>query len=107
MKLNDRQTAAVKASVNIDALDPENPAVPQLVEAFGDHTFFVVTEGLFILEEVDNPDLPGTPAEFILVAGWADEQKSALKGVQPTRSNTVIDLETPPAPDTEDDQAED
>jgi hypothetical protein len=98
MKLNDQQIAAVKASVNIDAIDAENPAVPELVKAFGDHTFFVVTEGLFILEEVDNPELPGTPAEFILVAGWANEEKSALQGVRPTPSNTIIDLDTPPAP---------
>lgn len=96
MKLNDQQIAAVKSSVNIDAIPPENPAVPQLTEHFGDHTFFVVTEGLFILEEVDNPELPGTPAEFVLVAGWADEERSALQGVQPTRSNTIIDLDAPP-----------
>ena len=98
MKLNDQQIAAVKASVNIDAVEAENPAVASLKEHFGDHTFFVVTEGLFILEEVDNPELPGTPAEFILVADWANEDNSALKGCEPMRSNTIIDLDTPPAP---------
>jgi len=98
MKLNDQQIAAVKASVNIDAVPADNPAVPQLAEAFGDHTFFVVTDGLFILEEVDRPELPGTPAEFILIAGWANEERNALQGVEPTRSNTIIDLDTPAAP---------
>jgi hypothetical protein len=98
MKLNDQQIAAVKASVDIDAIPADNPAVSQLTQAFGDHTFFVVTDGLFILETVDKPDLPGTPAEFILIAGWADEDRSALRGVEPTPSNTIIDLDTPPAP---------
>jgi hypothetical protein len=93
MKLTSKQAAAVKARVNIDPIEEAHPAAAPLRKAFGDHTFYVVSDGLFVLEPVNDPgEKAGEPARFVLVAAWTDEDKGALKPVEPQRTNTVVDL---------------
>lgn len=92
MKLTSKQTAAVKERVNIDPIDEENPVVEPLKQAFGDHTFYIVSDGLFVLEPVNNSGQGEEPAQFVLVAAWTDEQKNALKPVEPHQTGTVVDL---------------
>lgn len=92
MKLTSNQTAAVKQRVNIDPIDEENPVVEPLRQAFGDHTFYIVSDGLFVLEPVNDPGQGDEPVQFVLVAAWTDETKNALKAVEPHQTGTVIDL---------------
>jgi hypothetical protein len=94
MKLKANQIAAVKQDLGADPLDEENPAMGSLREAFGDHTFYVGPDGLFIVEAVDNGDHPGELAQLVLVAGWTDENKNALHPVPPQKTDKVVDLAT-------------
>ncbi len=92
MKLTSTQAAAVKQRVNIDPIDEENPVAEPLRKAFGDHTFFVVSDGLFVLEAVNDASQGDDPARFVMVAAWTSEEKNALQPIEPQQTNTVIDL---------------
>jgi len=92
MKLTSNQAAAVKQRVNIDPIDEENPVIEPLRKAFGDHTFYIVSDGLFVLEEVTESTEEDEPARFVMVAAWTNEEKNALQPVEPQRTNTVVDL---------------
>lgn len=92
MKLNSQQAAAVKRAMSVDPIDEENPAMEPLKSTFGDHTFYVVTEGLFVLEPMNDPGHPGEPAQFVRIATWTDDQMNALQPVEPQQTNTVVDL---------------
>lgn len=94
MKLNSHQIAAVKQDLSADPLDEENPAIGSLREAFGDHTFYVGSDGLFVVEPVEDTEHPGEPAQLVLVAAWTDEDKKALQPVPPQQTETVVDLAT-------------
>lgn len=94
MKLNSNQIAAVKQDLEADPLDEENPAIGSLRQAFGDHTFYVGSEGLFVVEPVEDEAHPGEPAQLVLVAAWTDEKKNALQPVPPQQTETVVDLAT-------------
>lgn len=94
MKLNTKQIAAVKQDLSADPLEEENPAMGSLREAFGDHTFYVGAEGLFVVEPVDDAAHAGEPAQLVLVAAWTDEQKKALQPVPPQQTETIVDLAT-------------
>ena len=94
MKLNSNQIASVKLDLSADPLDEENPAMGSLRQTFGDHTFYVRSEGLFIVEPVDDPLHPREPAQLVLVAAWTNEKKNALHPVPPQQTQTVVDLAT-------------
>ena len=96
MKLNSNQIAAVKQDLSADPLEEENPAMASLRQAFGDHTFYVGSEGLFVVEPVEDDAHPGEPAQLVLVAAWTDEEKKALQPVPPQQTAKIVDL-TPPA----------
>lgn len=92
MKLTSQQVAAVKQELGADSLEEENPAMESLRGAFGDHTFYVGPDGLFIVEPIDNPTMEGTPAQLVLVAAWTDDKKNALEKVLPRETDTIVNL---------------
>ncbi|MGD1876681.1 MAG: hypothetical protein ACFB13_04180 [Kiloniellaceae bacterium] len=94
MKLNANQIAAVKQDLSAEPLEEQNPAMASLRQAFGDHTFYVGAEGLFVVEPVEDEAHPGEPAQLVLVAAWADDDKKALQPVPPQQTETVVDLAT-------------
>ena len=98
MKLNSNQIAAVKQDLSADPLEEENPAMASLRQAFGDHTFYVGSEGLFVVEPVEDDAHPGERhgRVLLLVAAWTDEEKKALQPVPPQQTAKIVDL-TPPA----------
>lgn len=109
MKLSTQQVAAVKQELGADPVDEANPAMETLRNAFGDHTFYLASDGLFVLEPADkdaaetasaaNTDTAKEPAQqmkepahLVLVAAWTDENKNSLQPTPAQVSATVVDL---------------
>jgi hypothetical protein len=108
MKLTAQQVASVKQELGADPIEEANPAVATLRQAFGDHTFYLASDGLFVLEPADevlkedqgaagadgeDPPRPlAEPARLILIAAWTDESKTALQPTPARATATVIDL---------------
>lgn len=92
MKLSSQQVAVVKDELGADPLGEENPAMESLKNAFGDHTFYVGSDGLFVFESVNEPEQAREPAQLVLVASWTDDQKTALEKIPPQQTDKVIDL---------------
>lgn len=98
MKLSDTQIAAVAATTGANPIPEEDPAMGQLKEAIGDHTFYVDQHGLLVLEDTD--DAPGdNQLEIVRVGQWADEQRSTMGVVPPQPTGQVLDLDGPPLAD--------
>lgn len=92
MKLNLRQIASVKQELGVDPIEEKNPAMEALRDTFGDHTFYVGTDGLFVIEPANDPTHSGEPAHLVLVGAWADEQRTALQPVPRQATEQVVDL---------------
>jgi hypothetical protein len=101
MKLSTQQVAAVRQELGADPVDEANPAMETLRNAFGDHTFYLASDGLFVLEPADKADTGSAqepaeqmsePAHLVLVAAWTDENKNALQPAPAQVSATVVDL---------------
>lgn len=108
MKLTSQQVASVKQELGADPIEETNPAISTLRQAFGDHTFYLASDGLFVLEPADEvfkedqgaagsggdaPSEPmAEPARLILVAAWTDESKTALQPAPAQVTATVVDL---------------
>lgn len=109
MKLTSQQVASVKQELGADPIEETNPAMETLRNAFGDHTFYLASDGLFVLEPADTVSQEGgdeTPAEgteasaksmdepahLVRIAAWTDENKNALQPAPPQATDTVVDL---------------
>lgn len=94
MKLDEQQLAVVESQTGAKPLPTDDPAVEQLTGHFGQHSFFLDPNGLYIFEGVDLPEAePGAqPAVLIQIAEWMDEEKSSISPIEPTPADLVLDL---------------
>ena len=70
MKLNSAQVERALKQFEAQALPEDHPVVPQLASMFGEHTFFLDSGGLNVLEptEASSQEAPvGIPERFTLV----------------------------------------
>ena len=92
MKLNSALVEQAATQLGTDPVPDQHPAMPQLTQVFGEHTFFADTNGLHILEPCD-PGEAGEPRwEVMKVAGWRDAQRTTLSPQQPEPTGVVVVL---------------
>ena len=89
MKLNKSQLQLVEEGLGLKAIDESSTVVPQLVEAFGAHTFFPDTVGLCVIEA--DPTEGSDQNPVVRLAKWNEDQ-TALEGHQPEAFAADIDL---------------
>jgi hypothetical protein len=90
MKLSAQQIENVEKNTGLQPVPDDNPAMPQLKENFGDHTFYLDEQGLYVLETPDDGE--ETHATAVQVASWVDEQKTALQPHEPMATEAVVKL---------------
>ena len=77
-----------------EVVPEDNPAMPQLNQLFGDHTFFLDSAGLHIVEPTAATPT-GTPMGVVIkLASWRDERRTSLKPHPPEPTDVVIALES-------------
>ncbi|MEX2642051.1 MAG: hypothetical protein WD270_01265 [Acetobacterales bacterium] len=91
MKLNEVQIDVVQQQVGVEPVPDDNPAVDTLKEHFGDHTFYVGQEGLFVWEEVDREG-PEDAAVLVQLASWSEQQPDTLVPHEPQVSELMVDF---------------
>jgi hypothetical protein len=57
MKLNPTQVKQTLSQFEAHVLPDSHPAVPELNDLFGDHTFFLDSGGLNVLEPAEAPEM--------------------------------------------------
>lgn len=92
MKLNIAQRRHIEDQLGVEAVPEEHPVTPDLKEAFGDHTFFLDSAGLHIVESA----IPPAPSKGTVVklATWASEERTELLGHEPEVLSITVDLES-------------
>jgi len=93
MKLTSAQVERTLMQFEAQAVPSNHPAVPQLSEMFGDHTFFLDSNGLNIVEPVEaGPDTGTQPVQVVNLANWADETLTRLAPHEPEPTSAIVDL---------------
>ena len=91
MKMNTAQIEQTLNQVDAQAIPAGHPAMPQLARLFGDHTFFLDSEGLSIVEPLEAEQNDGRGI-VVNLASWADETKASLEPHEPEPTEVVVDL---------------
>lgn len=96
MKLSEQEAGAIKAETGLEPLPPEAPAQPDLEAHFGEHTFYVAEQGLFIFEPEAEEKADGEAADSaraVQLAVWTEQDgKKALAVIEPTPTDLVASL---------------
>ena len=91
MKLTSAQVERTLSQFEAQALPDNHPAVPQLNQLFGDHTFFLDNNGLNIVEPT--PKAPGVQAARVInLASWSDANRNGLAPHEPEPTDAVVEL---------------
>jgi hypothetical protein len=90
MKLNSMQVKQALSQMDAQVLPDNHPAVMQLTNRFGDHTFFVDEHGLKVLEPHKAPEMEGQSGEVLSIADWTDETLTSLEPHAPQPTGETI-----------------
>ena len=90
MKLSDAHIALVAAKLNAQAMDPEDETTQTLVEAFGEHTFYLDPGGLNVFEHSTGD--AGESLALVQIAEWTDETRTGLQPIEPTVKPVYLNL---------------
>jgi hypothetical protein len=93
MKLNSAQVKQTMTQLDAQAIPEDHPAVAQLSDIFGDHTFFVDQSGLKVLEPTEAAEMEGQTGEVISLADWSDQALTSLKPHEPEPTGVIVVLE--------------
>jgi hypothetical protein len=89
MKLNSTQVEQTLSQMQAQVLPDDHPAVAQLTDVFGDHTFFLDGGGLKVLEPAEtHSDVQS--GNVVSLADWTDSTLTALSPHTPEPTGTVV-----------------
>ncbi len=91
MKLNAVQLRKVVEQFGVEAIPEEDPVIPDLKEAFGDHTYFLDANGLNIVEPNVFPE--NSIGHVVKVASWSSDEQTELLRHDPEVLPITVDLE--------------
>lgn len=93
MKLSSEAVEKALTQFEAEPLPETHPAVAQLNQIFGDHTYFLDGTGLHIVEPTQKTDSGSQQGVVVKLASWSDESRTSLAPHPPEPTNMVIELE--------------
>jgi hypothetical protein len=92
MKLSSEAVEQTLQQFEAEPLPENHPAVAQLNQIFGDHTYFLDGTGLHIVELTQATDSASQQGVVVKLASWSDESRTSLAPHPPEPTNMVIEL---------------
>jgi hypothetical protein len=94
MKLTSAQVERTLSQFEAQAIPDSHPVVPQLNELYGDHTFFLDSNGLNIVEPAaaEAPQAGDQAARVVNLASWSDADLTSLAPHEPEPTDAIIEL---------------
>ncbi|HYX83262.1 MAG TPA: hypothetical protein VE714_12760 [Gemmatimonadales bacterium] len=92
MKLNSAQLERTLGQFEARPIPDDHPAIPQLNDLFGEHTFFLDSQGLNIVEPVGAAGAAAESGKVVNLATWSDDSQSGLELHEPQATDVVITL---------------
>jgi hypothetical protein len=96
MKLTSAQVERTLSQFEAHVLPDTHPVVPRLNELFGEHTFFVASNGLNVVEPTDSPQSGAQAGKVVNLANWADTNLTSLVPHDPEPTDVVVVLDPGP-----------
>lgn len=92
MKLTPIQVQKTLDQFPAEAIPDGHPAISELTNLFGEHTFFLDGQGLNIVEPVRSDNGAKETGRIINLANWADSTRTRLAAHEPEPTDIAIEL---------------
>ena len=93
MKLSSAKVERALTQFQGQAIPENHPVLPQLNKLFGDHTFFLDSNGLNIVELTGEAAGERTQSGRVVnIANWSDRTKSQLAPHEPEPTDAIVEL---------------
>jgi hypothetical protein len=92
MRLTSALVERTLSQIEAEAVPDSHPAVPELNRLFGDHTFFLDSNGLNIVEPAQSPEARVQAGKVVNLASWNDADPPSLAPHEPEPTDVVIVL---------------
>ena len=94
MKLTAEQIDGVTSEFEAQTVPQDNRMIAELNKIFGEHTFFLDSNGLHIVEKLAEPEEAGAPIVRVAkLASWTDPDHRTLAAHPPEPTDLVINLD--------------
>jgi hypothetical protein len=93
MRLNETQLKQTLNQMEAEVLPDTHPATAQLIDLFGDHTFFLDQSGLKVLEPAETSASDVQTSQVVSIADWSDATLTSLRPHEPEPTGTVVVFE--------------
>lgn len=90
MKLTSAQVERALNQIEAQPIPDDHPVVPQLNDLFGEHTFFLDSNGLNIVEPTESAGTGVQSVKVVNLASWNDDD--GLEPHEPEATDVVIVL---------------
>jgi hypothetical protein len=92
MKLSAARVERTLSQIDAQAIPEDHPVIPQLNDLFGDHTFFIDSNGLNIVEPAEPTTAEDLSGQVINLASWSDLNPTSLEPHDPEPTDVVVKL---------------
>ena len=92
MKLSSALVKQTLSQFDAQAIPDNHPALSQLNRLFGDHTFFLDSHGLNIVEPAEPAESGARTGKVVNLASWNDSNPPSLEPHEPESTDVVIEL---------------
>jgi hypothetical protein len=93
MKLSSEALEQTLNQFQAEALPENHPAVAQLKQLFGEHTYLLDGNGLHIVEPAQATDSGAQKGVVVKLASWSDSSRTSLAPHPPEPTDFVIVLQ--------------
>jgi hypothetical protein len=93
MKLNSTQLERTLSQFTAEVLPDDHPALKQLSNIYGEHTFFLNGNGLNVLEPADTAESDAQTGEIVSLANWSDATLTSLRPHEPEPTGVLVVLD--------------
>jgi hypothetical protein len=92
MKLTSAQVERTLTQFQAEAIPDNHPVIPQLNSLFGEHTFFLDSKGLNIVQPAEAIGAGAQSAKVVNLANWSDANPNRLEPHEPEPTDIVVTL---------------
>lgn len=93
MRLTTESLERTVRQFNAEPIPADHPLTDKLNSVFGEHTFFLGTDGLHIVEPTGTAQSDAKTATVVKVASWEDASRTRLRPHEPELTDVVVELE--------------
>ena len=90
MKLTSAQVERTLTQLQGEAIPDNDPVIPELNSLFGEHTFFLDSKGLNIVELAEATGAGAQSAKVVNLANWSDANPKRLEAHEPEPTDVVV-----------------